>query len=147
MSTMWESLWNIAASPAFLCGATAVSVLILLVGFWMVPVIAVKLPVDHFVRPARPIWNPGQSWWLQLTRLIIRNLIALVLFVAGILMLVLPGPGIISIIVAVAIAEFPGKYKLEHWFINNWIVQRALNAIRAKHGAPPLLLPGQHLST
>ncbi len=87
----------------------------------MVPVIAVKLPVDHFVRPVRPIL---ESWSILVPATNTNHhqksgragLIRRRVFDVS-----SAGPGIISMIVSVSIAEFPGKHRLEHWFINNWI--------------------------
>jgi len=50
---------------------------------------------------------------------IIRTVIGFVLFIAGIIMLVTPGQGVISILLGLFLMEFPGKRKLELMFINH----------------------------
>lgn len=135
---MWQKLWDYCTQPWVLTTLTGLSVGIFVIGFLLVPRLAVKLPADHFVRPTdnRGLRTLGDWVWH-----LCRNLLALVLFVAGIAMLVLPGPGIISIIVAVALADFPGKRRVERAFIRAWIVRTPLNAMRKKHGAPPMIIP------
>ncbi|MGC4004525.1 MAG: hypothetical protein QM811_15950 [Pirellulales bacterium] len=136
---MFERFSEWFSDPWVWGSLTGVSVAIMILGFVAVPRLAVRLPADHFVRPpASPSAGGPLGWTVYLAR----NLFALVLFLAGVLMLVLPGPGIISMIVAVAIGDFPGKRAIERAFIRNWIVDKALNAMRAKHGAPPFLIPG-----
>ncbi len=55
-------------------------------------------------------------------------------------MIILPGPGIISIIVAVALADFPAS-GASSGRLSRWIVRTPLNAMRAKYGAPPIIIP------
>lgn len=135
---MWQQLWDYCTQPLVLTVLTTVSVGIFAIGFLLVPPLAVKLPADHFVRPEenRGLRTIGDWAWH-----LCRNLLALVLLLAGIAMLFLPGPGIISIIVAVALAEFPGKRRVERAFIRTWVVRTALNAMRNKYGAPPMIIP------
>ncbi len=135
---MWQQLWDHCTQPWVLTTLTGVSVGIFVIGFLLVPRLAVKLPADHFVRPEdnRGLRTIGDWAWH-----LCRNLLALVLFVAGVVMIILPGPGIISIIVAIALADFPGKRRVERAFIRTWIVRTAMNAMRNKHGARPLIIP------
>jgi hypothetical protein len=135
---MWQELWDYCTQPLVLTVLTGVSIGIFVIGFLLVPPLAVKLPADHFVRPEVPRGlRTIKDWVWHLSR----NLLALVLLFAGLVMIVLPGPGIISIIVAVALAEFPGKRRLERAFIRSWIVRAPLNAMRNKYGAPPMIIP------
>ena len=135
---MWQQVWDYCTQPLVLTTLTGVSVGIFVIGFLLVPPLAVKLPADHFVPPThnRGLRTIGDWIWH-----ICRNLLAVVLLVAGIAMIILPGPGIISLIVAVALADFPGKRRVERAFIRAWIVRTPLNAMRAKYGAPPMIIP------
>jgi hypothetical protein len=135
---MWQRLWDYCTQPLVLTTLTCVSVGIFVIGFLLVPRLAVKLPADHFVRPEEDCGRRTIGDWVWY---VCRNLLAFVLLVAGIAMLILPGPGIISIIVAIALADFPGKRRVERAFVRNWIVRTALNAMRNKHGAPSMIIP------
>jgi MFS family permease len=135
---MWQQLWNYCTQPVVLTILTFVSIGIFVIGFVLIPPLAVKLPADHFVRQEEAAARRSLRDWVWY---VCRNLFALVLLVAGVAMILLPGPGIITIIVAVALADFPGKRRVERAFIRTWIVRTALNAMRNKYGAPPMIIP------
>ena len=137
-SLMWQQLWDYCTQPLVLTVLTGVSVGIFVIGFLLVPPLAVKLPADHFVRHEESNANRSFRDWVWYVS---RNLFALIMLAAGLAMIVLPGPGIITIIVAIALADFPGKRRVERWFIRTWIVRTALNAMRNKYGAPPMIIP------
>ena len=138
---MWQQLWDYCTQPLVLTVLTVVSIGIFVIGFLLVPPLAVKLPADHFVRPENPLDRRSIRAWVWY---VCRNLFALVLLVAGVAMILLPGPGIITIIVAIALADFPGKRRVERAFIRTWIVRTALNAMRSKYGAPPMIIPDEN---
>lgn len=104
-----------------------------------VPIVVLRIPVDYFSRPERgsrlllyrhPV--PG------LIVLILKNLLGLILLVAGIAMLVLPGQGLLTIVIALTLLNFPGKYHLERWVVSRPPVFRAINWIRRWRGVPEL---------
>ena len=55
-------------------------------------------------------------------------------------MLVLPGQGILTIIVGLVLMDFPGKYGAERWAVSRGPVLPAINWIRAKAGKPNLIV-------
>ncbi|WP_290538524.1 S-methyl-5-thioribose-1-phosphate isomerase [Alcanivorax sp.] len=66
------------------------------------------------------------------------------LLVAGILMLVLPGQGLLTILIALMASTFPGKYRLERAIMRRPGVFRAANWIRRKYDRTPLKHPDGH---
>lgn len=68
---------------------------------------------------------------------IVRSVIGLMLLLAGIIMLVTPGQGVISILLGLFLMEFPGKRKLELKIINHDPTFKTLNWLRAKANKPP----------
>lgn len=70
-----------------------------------------------------------------------RNLLGLPVVIAGIAMLVLPGQGILTIMVGLGIMNFPGKFEIEKWVITRRGVLKALNWIRGKERHPPIEAP------
>jgi hypothetical protein len=97
-----------------------------------VPWLIRRLPVDHFVRPPLPH---------SVTERILRNILGLTLLLAGILMLVLPGQGLLTLAVAVSLLDFPLKHRLLRAILCTPSVSRAMQWVRRKTGQPPLLLP------
>jgi len=58
---------------------------------------------------------------------------------AGIVMLVLPGQGILTIVIGLMLSNFPGKYRLERWLVMRPRVLRTINWLRQRSKRNPLL--------
>lgn len=106
------------------------------------PLVVAFLPSDYFVRERR---SPAKErrrhplLWAGLT--VVKNALGLTLIVAGVAMLVLPGQGILTILIGLVLTNFPGKYTLERRLVTRPAVGRALNRIRRVAGREPLELP------
>ncbi|MBL7249867.1 PGPGW domain-containing protein [Alloalcanivorax sp. C16-2] len=122
----------------WLPGLTAVGVVMALASALAIPWLVVRMPVDYFNTPSRPLQYRGPLGWLTW---LLRNAFALVLLAAGILMLVLPGQGILTIVIALMVSTFPGKYRLERAIMRRPGVLRSTNWIRRRYGRPPLNEP------
>lgn len=108
----------------------------------VLPIVVINLPQDYFTRDHREVARETRRHplvWGSLS--LFKNLIGLVLIVAGLAMLLLPGQGTITILIGVALTNFPGKYKLERRIVAQPAVGRTLNKIREWAGRPPLGLP------
>lgn len=112
------------------------SALMFLFSLLMLPLLLKQIPVDYFSR------NDKSMHWaaLLLPRNVVRNLLGVPVLLAGILMLVLPGQGILTIFIGIAIMQFPGKYTLERWLASQKGVLAAINWIRHKTDTPDLEL-------
>ena len=95
--------------------------------------IVLKLPENYWVKE-----NYRKP---PLIESVIRNMIALVFFLAGFAMLFLPGQGIITIVIAFLISHIPYKKRLIRYFILKPKVQRGFDYIRAKFGKPGFSWP------
>jgi hypothetical protein len=67
-----------------------------------------------------------------------KNLLALTLIAGGIAMLLLPGQGLLTILIGVMLLDFPGKYPLERRIVQQPKVLQTINWLRAKGNRPPL---------
>ena len=124
-------LWWLAAS----------SVILFLGTLALVPYLVVRIPRDYFRGEARERPEPApRRPLIRMTLLVIKNVVGVVLMVAGIAMLVLPGQGIVTIVVALTLLDFPGKFRLERWLVTREPVFRAINWLRQRRGYPPLAL-------
>jgi hypothetical protein len=105
----------------------------------VIPLVAARIPADYFCADRR-----GQTPWrrrrpvLRLCVLILKNLLGLVLFLAGVLMLFLPGQGLLTIFLGIMLMDFPGKYRLERYIISRGPVLRGINWLRQRSGVAPL---------
>lgn len=66
-----------------------------------------------------------------------RNVFGLFLLTAGILMLVLPGQGILTVLISLLFLDFPGRRKLILKILSSEKTEQALNRIRRKFGKKP----------
>jgi len=70
-----------------------------------------------------------------------KNLLGVLLVIAGLAMLVMPGQGLLTIVAGVLLIDFPGKYCLERWLVTRKTVWRSINWLRKRAGRKPLLSP------
>ena len=106
-----------------------------------IPIAVARIPEDYFAHDRREP-PPTRHPLLRILLLVLKNLAGAVFVLAGIAMLLLPGQGILTILIGLGLLDFPGKYRLERSLACRPAVRRALNWIRAKVGRPPLRLDG-----
>jgi len=104
-----------------------------------VPWAVVRIPADyfHYSRRHRVPWanyHPA----LRLFLLLGKNLLGLMLVLAGVAMLVLPGQGLLTILIGLLFMDFPGKYRCERWLVTRKRVLQAINWLRHKRHQLPL---------
>ena len=123
---------------------TVLSVVMFLGTLLAMPWLIARLPSDYFTR--RPVrdWRTRRPV-LHLVLVILKNLLGLVMLLAGVAMLALPGQGLLTIVVAIMLLDFPRKRRLERWLIRHRPLFQAANWMRAKRGRPPFELPGRKL--
>lgn len=133
---------DLTHNEQLLMGLGALSVLTFLGSLVLMPLIVARLPTDYFQRRRR-----GRSFAqdrhpaVHVTLVALKNLIGIVLILGGLAMLVLPGQGVLTILIGIALTNFPGKYRLEKAIVRQRSVFRSLNWIRRKMRKPPLLPP------
>ena len=128
------------ANETLLWSLSVASVLMFVGTLIAMPVMVARLPADYFTR--RPVRDwPARRPVLHLLLVILKNALGVVLLLAGLAMLVLPGQGLLTLLVAVMLLDFPGKRRLQQWLIRRQPIFRAANWIRAKRHRPPLELP------
>ena len=70
----------------------------------------------------------------------LKNLFGVILLLGGMAMLVLPGQGILTILIGLSLLDFPGKRALERRIVGRPLVLQAINRIRRKFNKSPLLV-------
>ncbi len=118
---------------------TILSICTLATTFLVVPVIVARMREDYWVREKLPTeWRHPV---LRMCALVFKNVLGTILIVAGIAMIVLPGPGSLTILVGLSLVNFPGKREMELRIIRIGPVRTAVQWLRKKVGRPPLLIP------
>jgi archaellum biogenesis protein FlaJ (TadC family) len=107
----------------------------------LVPIVAIRLPADYFAHHRRERRRlDGYPQVIRIALLALANVLGYVFILAGIAMLVLPGQGVLTILIGVMLADFPGKYRLERWLVTRGPVLNSLNWLRGRAGKPPLVI-------
>jgi len=107
-----------------------------------VPWFFAKVPADFLTR--REQKELGIVEHRSPSRILLRllkNLVGLILLTIGCLMLVLPGQGMLAILVALFILDFPGKRRFQRALLLRPRVLSLINLLRAKAHEPPLEVP------
>lgn len=124
-------IWWLAVSSIITFAATLI----------VVPLFVVRIPQDYFSHRERHRLIYSDRHPLLLGALVIgRNLFGYLFILAGIVMLVLPGQGILSIVIGLMLLNFPGKYKLERWLVTRPRALRTINWLRQRSKRNPLIL-------
>ena len=114
------------------------SVATLVISALLIPWLIVRLPADFYAErdDRRRLFQDKPV--LRIIFLAVKNALGALLLVAGIMMLVLPGQGILTILAALALLDFPGKRQLEIRILHIPTISRSINWLRRRAGREPL---------
>jgi hypothetical protein len=102
----------------------------------------IRLPTDYFRQTRRrPLGSFQRHPAQRPVALVLKNALGIVLVVAGLVMLIVPGQGLLTIAVGLMLVDFPGKYRLERWLATRRPVWRSINWLRKRAGRAPLARP------
>ena len=139
---MWEwfgELWASVTWTRILYG-TILFVISMVVSIVIVGIVVVRIPENYFSSHYQHDFLPNCSWFTRWGAVVAKNIAGLVLVIAGILMLIGPGQGILTILIGLILMDIPGKRPLEARLIKRPIVLAAVNNFRAKYNKPPLVM-------
>ena len=107
----------------------------------VVPWLIVRIPADYFAhrKRHRMPWADHHPVVRGLL-LVGKNILGFVFVGVGLALLLLPGQGILTIVVGIMLLDFPGKYRLERWAIDRRPVLRSINWLRRRAKRDPLVL-------
>lgn len=127
--------------PGLLWTLGATSFVMFIGSLIVIPAIIVRIRPDYFAHEERP---PARFAHLTPTvRLllhVLKNLLGVVLMLAGLAMLVLPGQGLLTFFIGFFLLDFPGKYRFERRLIALRAIHRPLNWLRHRAGREPLIV-------
>ncbi len=118
-----------------------ISVIIFIGSILILPWLVSLIPADYFDHESRE-----PSRWVKAHPIIrwsvffLKNLLGLILLIAGLIMLVIPGQGVLSILIALILLDYPGKYRFERWIISRPSLLHLINRLRVKWGKPALIV-------
>jgi hypothetical protein len=115
------------------CGSAVMFVGSLLLVPWLVA----RAPADYFVREHAP----RKAGLLPIVLAALRNVLGAALLLIGLALLVLPGQGMLMVLVALSLMNFPGKRRLVRRIVQQNTVWRALGYFRERAEQPPFEHP------
>ncbi|EXJ13878.1 PGPGW domain-containing protein [Imhoffiella purpurea] len=133
--------WFLAYETA-LFWLAGISAALFIVSLSSLPYIVARIPQDYF--------NDCERYQSRFKRfhplvyygvLALKNLFGWILILAGLAMLILPGQGLLTILMGLILTDFPGKFVLERKLASNRRILDALNWLRRRAGSPPLIVP------
>ncbi|MBU0945596.1 MAG: PGPGW domain-containing protein [Proteobacteria bacterium] len=113
-----------------------ISTLTFFLSLLIIPWIICRLPSDFFRHLRDHKKKEDQHPLMMILLRLLRNFLGAILLLAGILMLFLPGQGILTIILGIGLLDFPGKRRAKEAFVRRHSVHTGLNWIRDKGGKP-----------
>jgi len=114
-----------------------------LLSLLIIPLIIGNLPAHCFLEITS---SPRKKTLtaLRVIFLLLRNIIGILLLFAGIVMLFLPGQGLLTMLIGILLLSFPGKRKILTYLIHKQSIQRSLDWIRKKSGSLPFIWPDKN---
>ena len=135
--------WLIHAYASMSLGAKVLAIAVVaVVTSALGVVIVVWLPADHFSRPpgqdSTALRHPVLRW----TLIILKNAAGVLILPLGVVMALplVPGPGLVFILVGLSLLDFPGKRSLERRLLSLPVVFRFLNEVRHRFHRQPLVI-------
>lgn len=127
--TDWFSEGALAVLAAF-------SAVLFVAGAVGVPWVVTRLPEDYFI--SHHDFSAQLRPSVRIAYRLGKNALGVLLAIAGIAMLVFPGPGLLTLFVAVSLLDFPGKRRLVRRIASVPPVLRGINRLRRRMSRPPL---------
>lgn len=138
-----ETAWTwVTDNGVLLWALGAVSIVSLVATVLLLPVLVVRIPPEYFRHRHREHdYAHDRHPLVHHTLVVLKNALGIVLILAGLAMLLLPGQGLLTLLIGLMLTDFPGKYALEKRLVRQPGVLKAVNWLRDRAGHPPVLAP------
>ena len=125
-----------------LTSLVGLSILMLIVSIIGVGWFISQIPEDYFIHEKRQ----SDNWkkYSPETRIVIivaKNILGVTMLISGLLLLILPGQGVLTMIIGLLLIDYPGKFKLEQKILAIPSIFKTLNWFRAKSNKSHLQHP------
>ena len=97
-----------------------------------------RLPPDFLEMVTSTAPRPRAVW---------RTALGVAIAALGVLLLFMPGPGVLLILTGLVLVELPVRTRIVRWLLRRRWALREVNAFRARHGRPPLVAPASSASS
>jgi len=135
---MPEPLVNwMSQHSSILAVIVVISFMLLTTSLLATPWVLARLPANYFSKP--PSAKPRSA--KRLCTSAIKTVLGCLMILAGVAMMFTPGPGLVCLVLGMALCEFPGKHRLLRSVVRRPSVFSTLNWMRRKASKPPFVLP------
>jgi hypothetical protein len=120
----------------------AASALALLVGAAAGVFAAVRMPADYLIRDRRGSGKPPRRHpVLRYSLVVASNVGGWLLILTGLVLSLplVPGPGLLLILIGLSLVDLPGKHKLEQRLLRTRVALGTINRLRRIAGKPPVV--------
>ncbi len=125
--------------PEFITWALIFSLLMFFGTLIAVPYLISIIPEDYFLHDKRDTsLFAAQHPVLKIIFFLLKNILGAALITLGIVLLVLPGQGVLTIITGVILMDFPNKYQLECRMAGRPSILKTMNWFRKRFNKRPL---------
>jgi hypothetical protein len=123
------------ANESLFLAAGVFSLITIVCTLVFIPWIVVKLPADYFDHNRRSsalaeISHPAA----RTAMLVLKNLFGVLLLILGVVMLIIPGQGLLTIFIGIVLLDFPGKFRVQRWIIQKPTILNSINWLRKRRG-------------
>jgi hypothetical protein len=137
----WDAFFGWFEAHETLMGWLGLFSIVMFIGTLVViPLIIVVLPRDFLTRKDEKIGRQVLNIW-YVPYWMAKNVLGATFVLAGVAMLVLPGQGLLSILIGLGLLTFPGKRRLIRRILGFRKVVRIINSLRARFGKEPIRVP------
>lgn len=106
-----------------------------------VPMLLVRIPADYFAHDKRqPLTRTRPPILVRVLLIVVKNTLGAVLILIGLLFLLTPGQGLLTMLVGLMLMNYPGKYQVERWLISRPPVYSSINWLRQRAHREPLIM-------
>lgn len=134
----WDALFGWIEAHETLIGWMGICSIIMFLGTLIViPMIIVALPRDFLIREDEKIGRQVLNIW-YIPYWVVKNIFGAIFVLSGIAMLVLPGQGLLTILVGLGLLTFPGKRRLIRRILSFQKVVHFINSLRIRFGKDPI---------
>ena len=139
---MWDWLAGFWASLTWtrILFGTGLFMLSVVLSAVVVGIVMVIIPENYFSSHYEHDFLPNSSWLTRWGAVVAKNVAGLVLVIAGIIMLIGPGQGILTILIGIILMDIPGKRPIEARLIQRPVILGIVNNFRARYNKPPLVM-------
>jgi len=118
-----------------------ISCLVSILGIVLATIMILRMPEDYFLAD-KESRKPSQAYQHLLWK-IFKNGVGAAMIILGVAMIILPGPGILAILLGLSYMDVPGKHALLHLGLRLKSVRKSLNWVRRRFGHPMFTFPPQ----